>query len=367
MRRGERFELKIDQLTFGGDGIGRHPSGIAVFVPFAAPGDAALVEAVHVKARHARARLLSLVETSAVRETPVCPLYRRCGGCQYQHITYAEECRQKERQVRDAFERLGRLADPPLRPIIPSPEPYAYRNRITVHGGDDGRLGFQGVDGLVDAAACALAMPEVNEALRRLRARHPGPGHYSVRHPDIPPSAFYQTNHLLLETLRETVADAVTSVAPPPACILEGYAGGGFFTFALAKRGCTVTAIEKDERSLRDAKRLAKGKIAPAITFVEGDAALELPKLLGPASVARPAWDAVLVDPPRDGLPRPLAESLADAPGLVYVSCNPPALARDLPLLMTRGLHLEAVTPIDLFPRTAHIECVATLRRTRFS
>jgi 23S rRNA (uracil1939-C5)-methyltransferase len=245
---------------------------------------------------------------------------------------------------------MAKLADLPLRPIIPSPQPYHYRNRITVHAESD-RVGFRSVNGreLVDIKACLLARDEVNGALEDLRSRRPADGHYSLRSPALPPSGFFQANHDLGDTLRRLVADALPEKG---ATLLEGYCGGGFFTGPVAARFTEVISVDNDPRTLRDAARLGLGHVA----WREGDAADVLPEEL---RARRNGEVAVLLDPPREGLPTRLTEALCLDPvaHLTYVSCDPVTLARDARVL-AKSYRLASVQPIDLFPRTAQIECV---------
>jgi 23S rRNA (uracil1939-C5)-methyltransferase len=347
--RGEVLEVTIEKIIFGGDGLSRTPEGFVIFVPFTAEGERVRVRITERKKNHARAEVLEVVEASAGRETPPCPYYGRCGGCQYQHLTYAEECRLKEAQVREAFARAGVEAE--VRPLVASPQPYRYRNRITVHA-EGGKIGFRSVNGreLVDIRTCLLARDEVNGALGKLRADAPPEGHYSLRDATVPPSGFFQANHDLREPLRELIA---ASLPPKGGTLLEGYCGGGFFTEMVAGRFERVVAVDNDPRTLRDAQRLGLKNVE----WFEGDAAQALAEELR----ARSGRDvSVLVDPPREGLPVRLTEALCLDPAahLTYVSCDPATLARDARML-SRPYRLVRVEPIDLFPRTAQIECVS--------
>jgi 23S rRNA (uracil1939-C5)-methyltransferase len=347
--RGEVLEVTIEKVIFGGDGLSRTPEGFVIFVPFTAEGERVRVRITERKANHARAEVLLVVEASAVRETPPCPYYGRCGGCQYQHLTYAEECRLKEAQVREAFARAG--VEATVQPLMASPRPYRYRNRITVHA-EGGKIGFRSVNGreLVDIRACLLARDEVNGALGKLREGAPPDGHYSLRDATVPPSGFFQANHDLREPLRELIA---ASLPRTGGTLLEGYCGGGFFTEMVAGRFERVVAVDNDPRTLRDAQRLGLKNVE----WFEGDAAQALAEELR----ARSGRDvSVLVDPPREGLPVRLTEALCLDPAahLTYVSCDPATLARDARML-SRPYRLVRVEPIDLFPRTAQIECVS--------
>jgi 23S rRNA (uracil1939-C5)-methyltransferase len=355
--RGETIEVTIEKVIFGGDGLARIGQRFVVFVPFAAEGDRARVRIVERKAHHARAEIVQVLQPGPARENPPCPYYAQCGGCQYQHLTYTEECRLKESQVREAFARVGKLPDAPIRPIIAGENPYGYRNRITVHA-ESGRIGFRGVNGhdLIDVRECLLARPEVNAQLARLRGSRPADGHYSLRDRTVPPSGFFQANHDLRETLRGLIAQALPERGT---MLLEGYCGGGFFTEIVAGRFERVVAVDNDPRTLRDAHRLGLANVE----WRDGDAAFVLPEELRALTEAAGRETSVLVDPPREGLPVRLAEALCLDPvaHLAYVSCDPATLARDARML-AKTYRLVSVQPIDLFPRTAQIECVSVWR-----
>ena len=352
---GDLLDVTIEKVIFGGDGLARTPSNFVIFVPFAAFGEQVRVRIVDRKAHHARAEIVQILAASMERTAPPCPYYGHCGGCQYQHLVYHEELRLKEQQVYEAFTRVGKIVEPVVRPITPSPEDYGYRNRITVHA-EQGRIGFRGVDGrdLVDIRECLIARPAVNAELARLRARQPAAGHYSLRDTAVPESGFFQANHPLRDRLRGLVADSLPARAE---VLLEGYCGGGFFTSEVAARFGEVIAIDNDPRTLIDARRLN----LPNVQWRQGDAAAALPDELR-AHAGKEA--AVLVDPPREGLPVRLVEALTLDPvaHLTYVSCDPATLARDARTLSSR-YELVRVEPIDCFPRTAQIESVSTWRQ----
>jgi 23S rRNA (uracil1939-C5)-methyltransferase len=358
LSRGDIIEVTIEKVIFGGDGLARTPQGFVIFVPFAAEGDQLRVKIIDRKAHHARGEIVEIVQPGRDRETAPCSYYARCGGCQYQHLSYAEECRLKENQVREAFARVGKLPDAPVLPIIPSPNPYGYRNRITVHA-EAGRIGFRGVNGrdLIDIRECLLARPAVNAELERLRTSSQAEGHYSLRDSTVPPSGFFQANHDLREALRGLVASALPAQGKT---LLEGYCGGGFFTEVVAGRFERVLGVDNDPRTLRDAHRLALTNVE----WRDADAAYVLPEELRALTEATGKETSVLVDPPREGLPLRLAEALCldKVATLVYVSCDPATLARDAKML-AKTYRLVSVQPIDLFPRTAQIECVSVWRR----
>ncbi|NJK91175.1 MAG: class I SAM-dependent RNA methyltransferase [Blastochloris sp.] len=279
-----------------------------------------------------------------------------CGGCQYQHLNYPEQLRLKTKQLRDTLQRLGSLTDPDIRPIIASPLPLNYRNRISVHQ-EGPTIGFKAINGrdLVDVRECLLATPEVNRKLAHLRA-HPGQReHYSLRASHIPELGFFQANDGLLEQLRQLIN---THLAPEIRSVIECYAGAGFFAQAYAERMAQVILIEQDSRSLD----LARRSFGPTVICLEGSCEEHLPTLLSPPSSEHPT--ACIVDPPREGLsdgyPTPTPAKRPSLHQLLLPLCNPATLARDLKALAPawRPLYFQ---PIDLFPQTAHIECLVSL------
>jgi len=358
LTRGDIIDVTIEKVIFGGDGLARTPHGFVIFVPFSAEGDQLKVRITDRKSHHARGEIVEITQPGPARDNPPCPYYAKCGGCQYQHLTYAEECRLKENQVREAFARVGKLPDAPVLPIIPSPNPYGYRNRITVHA-EEGKIGFRGVNGreLIDIRECLLARPAVNVELEKLRTSRQAEGHYSLRDSTVPRSGFFQANQDLHEALRELIGAALPEKG---GMLLEGYCGGGFFTEIVAGRFQQVIAVDNDPRTLRDAHRLGLTNVE----WRDADVAFVLPEELRALTEATGKETSVLVDPPREGLPLRLAEALCldQVAHLVYVSCDPATLARDARML-SKSYQLVSVQPIDLFPRTAQIECVSVWRR----
>jgi tRNA/tmRNA/rRNA uracil-C5-methylase (TrmA/RlmC/RlmD family) len=204
-------DLKVEDIAFGGKGVGRE-SGKAVFVPYTIEGETVSAEIVREKKQFAEAELVDVKESSPHRVTPECPYFGRCGGCAYQHIDYEHQLAIKWHQVREVLQRIGKLKDVPMRPIIPSPQQYAYRNRITVHA-QDGVIGFFRRDShsLIDIERCPISRDEVNRALADLRAQHHvRDGHYTLR-ASSGPRVFSQTNDAVATALR----DLIDNLVPP--------------------------------------------------------------------------------------------------------------------------------------------------------
>ncbi len=347
------IQLQIQDVAFGGKGVARH-DGKVVFVPFVIPGETVTATIVREKKKFAEAELHAVVEPSPDRVEPECPYFTRCGGCSYQHIAYDRQLALKSAQVEQTLRRVGRLTEVPMRPIVGSPKPYGYRNRIRVHVAD-GIVGFFASDAhaLIDIEQCPIAAPVVNEALRRLRRSAVRDGDYSLRAPGGGPF-FEQTNP---EVTGKLVALVQESVRRGQQLLVDAYCGGGLFARDLAPLFEKVIGIEENVEAVNAARHHARENES----YIAGDVVDCLAEILSTHDAAR---TTLLLDPPATGLaPRVLDLVTAGAPAeILYVSCNPATLARDLASL-SRDYTLAAVTPIDMFPQTAEIEVVAHLAR----
>jgi 23S rRNA (uracil1939-C5)-methyltransferase len=327
-------------------------NGKAVFVPYTIEGETVSAEIVREKKQFAEAELVEVKESSSHRVPPECPYFGRCGGCAYQHIDYEHQLAIKWRQVRDALQRIGKLKDVPMRPIVPSPKQYAYRNRITVHA-QNGVIGFFRRDShsLLDIERCPISRDEVNRELAELRAQtHVRDGHYTLRASDSA-RVFSQTNDAVADALRDLMVDLVL---PNQAVLIDAYCGAGFFAKALLDKFERVIGIDWDKFAIAAARRNASEKER----YIASDVEVELAN----ASRSRPSL-TLIVDPPATGLSANAQKAIVELapPTLIYVSCNPPTLARDLRALQHKFI-IESVTPLDMFPQTAEIEVVAHLR-----
>src|SRR5438046_4014638 len=205
------LDLEIQDIAFGGKGVARE-QGKAVFVPFTIEDELVTAEIVREKKQFAEADLVQVKQASPDRVQPECPYFGRCGGCAYQHISYEHQLAIKWRQVREALERIGKLRNVPMRPIIPSPEQYGYRNRITVHA-QEGVIGFFRRDShqLIDIEHCPISTEEVKRALTELRAQpYVRDGHYTLRASDSA-RVFSQTNDEVADALAGLVVQHVPS------------------------------------------------------------------------------------------------------------------------------------------------------------
>ncbi len=382
------FTAEIERLAAGGEGVAHAPDGRVVFVAASAPGDRVRVRVVEEHPKWLRGEIETLEAPGPGRVEPRCPLVPRCGGCAWQHLAYATQLEAKAEILRDALTRIGGLTLAGEIEVVPSP-PFGYRGRARI-GVARGVVGFRRLrsHSLEPAAACPVLVPELERALAALSAQPPardgeielcagddgrvrawGPG--GLLHGEaqlaidagaariaVSPGVFFQGN----ARVRGALLAAVLEAAGGGARALELCAGAGFFTLGLAERFGEVLAVESSPPAVRDLRRNldASGtknvrvECAPLERFLAGS---------GPADFAA---DAVVVDPPRIGLGAALAGQLAAATGaarLVYVSCAPATLARDLAVLDAAGLRLLSVRGFDLFPQTPHVEAIALLAR----
>jgi len=393
---GAEICLDISDTAYGGRGVGRLPDGMAVFVAGALAGEQVCARLTAVHKRHAEAELLNVTIPSEHRQKPDCPLAGRCGGCAYQHAGYAEEVRLKNRQFASLLGRIGGLADVCTLPPVAAPGSLRYRNKIVLHAGASGELGYFGNDNrtVVDVEQCPLAVEPINERLRALRAdtafmqglqrgesvtlrwtAHDGAVHWKdgetsggplteatpVGALQVPRGGFSQVNPDVAALLTRQVSELILKEAPE--YLIDLYSGVGVFALAAAQAGVPhVLSVEVNGPAIRSGRANARRLKIAGVTFAEGDAA-EIFK--GAISHVVPGNTMVIADPPRDGLsPALCRELVANGPAtVVYVSCAPDTLARDLKLLTAGGYRLEHCQAIDMFPRTAHFETLTLLRR----
>jgi 23S rRNA (uracil1939-C5)-methyltransferase len=344
--------FQIHDIAFGGKGVARR-EGKVIFIPFVAPQETVTARIVKEKKNFVEGRLLKVVHASPDRVNPPCKYFTVCGGCVYQHLRYEEQLAVKASQVEQTLKRVGKIANPPMRPIIGSPNPYGYRNRIRVHreGGVTGFFGFEEHE-VVDIEQCLLAQPEVNRSLQKLRASKAPEGSYSLRASGGAGPFFEQVNEAVTRALTELLDHTLRS---GQALLVDAYSGGGRFGRALKSHAEKVLGVEASEAAIT----YARDHASATEQYIHGDVADHLGDVLSQADAAR---TSVILDPPPDGLNARVIDILLGlTPSeIAYVSCNPATLARDLSRL-TRTYKLRSVTPLDMFPQTAEIEAMAHL------
>jgi len=351
-RPGQEVTLPINDLAFGGKGVGRL-DGLACFVPGVIDGEQVRVRIHKVKSRLMEAGLLEVIEPSPHRIEAPCPVFLKCGGCSYQHISYEHQVSVKENQLREALRRLGGLSEPPVIPMIPSPEPYGYRNRITVHV-KDSEAGFfaEGSNRVVPVKECLIASDEVKLGFQDLLKTRPRDGNYLIGEKKRY-GGFRQVNNAVAEILKKTVREAVQPAEVPGVLLIDAYCGAGFFGHEFHTLFIKVIGIERSIASIAMASR--QGAVN------EEYHAGNVEDLLPSALAAAPSEGIVLLlDPPAEGLAEIVTDAILERPParIVYVSCNPATLARDAKRLAD-CYRLIKVTPLDMFPQTAEIESVS--------
>lgn len=346
------LETRIERAAFGGKGIGRLADGKVCFVSWVIPGERVAIRLRKERAGHAEAELAGVLEASTDRVEPPCPVFGRCGGCRYQHVAYARQLVLKRDLVADALARLGGLRDARVEDMVPSPQEYGYRNRITVHV-RRGEIGFYAAQSrqVVPISRCPIATDRVNDELRALIQSRPADGEYPLREPaDF--RGFRQVNAGAAEALLQTVEEMAE---PGGGLLVDVFCGAGFFAKRLKPKFRLAIGIEWSADAIRSARQNASGEEI----YLLGD----VKRHLAPALAAGRADETtVLLDPPQEGLEGEVLEGLlCHRPArLIYVSCNPSTLARDLKKLGA-AYGLRRVRPIDMFPQTAEIETVSLL------
>jgi 23S rRNA (uracil1939-C5)-methyltransferase len=348
---GDILSIQIQDIAYGGKGVGR-ADGLAIFVPFVITGEQVTVRLLRRKKSFAEAELISVDVPSPDRVEPRCPYFGACGGCAYQHIGYQRQLAIKAGQVAQTIQRVGRIADVPIRPAIGVPPEYGYRNRIRVHA-EGAQIGFYRHDSrdLVDIEQCPIAAPAVNARLADLRRGLVRDGDYMLKG-DVRGDFFVQTNDEAADAL---LAHVRSLIDPASTTLVDAYCGAGFFAHGLASQFTRVIGIEENERAVDYARRVA----GEHESYIVGDVASFLGEVL---AGCRAAETTLILDPPAAGAgPRVLDFILGAMPAhIIYVSCDPATLARDLAGIC-RTYRLCGVTPLDMFPQTAGIEAVAHL------
>jgi 23S rRNA (uracil1939-C5)-methyltransferase len=419
----QTLDIPIEKLVYGGEGLARTPEGV-VLVPGVIPGERVSVRLEERKKGVRRGQLLEVATASPDRVAAGCPYYGRCGGCQYQHISYARQLALKQEILRECLERIGRIRlEGPV--AVSASEPFSYRNRARFQvekQGSEFRMGYREMlsHRLCAVECCPISSPAINDVVAnlcgvvgadcfpdgaaelelfasdkdssllatvyatsapssdfgdRLRSAIPalesvcwrveaqrqetiwgsggltyrvGEFHFRVGH-----GVFFQTNRFLHAAMIQAVLQDLEGNRA-----LDLYAGVGFFALPLARRFERVAAVEADDAAARD--------LAANVGVVGGRArAFHKPaeKFL---PVTSHNWEVVVVDPPRSGLAPAVVEQLRRVrpQRLVYVSCDPTTLARDLARLTPDPYRIRSVELVDQFPQTFHIESVVHLEQS---
>jgi tRNA/tmRNA/rRNA uracil-C5-methylase (TrmA/RlmC/RlmD family) len=340
--------LRINEIAFGGSGVGK-ADGKVVFVPFTIDEELVQVQIVEAHKSYNQASVQTILEPSRYRQSPPCPYYQVCGGCDYQHIQYSHQLELKRCQVEQALRRIAKLTKVVVPPVIPSPKIYGFRNRITVHS-DGQAIGFfrKRSRQIVDVTRCALASEGVNARLTEVRNKGMAADRHATIRENDAITTFTQTN----DEVAQKIAAYVRRRVKGP-MIVDAYCGSGFFAHQLAPEIETVIGIERN----RTAYNLAVRSAFANEKYLCADVAEILPQVLKEYRVS-----TLLLDPPTEGLAKETCAAIDEQPPgrVIYVSCNPATFARDIGRLQP-SFNLVDIQPFDMFPQTAEIELAALL------
>ncbi|MGH9869952.1 MAG: 23S rRNA (uracil(1939)-C(5))-methyltransferase RlmD [Candidatus Polarisedimenticolia bacterium] len=455
LRSGQLCDVRIDDLAFGGKGVGRL-SGFVILVEGGVPGDLVRVRCEKARGSYAEARVVEVLEPSPSRVPARCEHFGLCGGCRWQNLPYELQLDYKRRQVVEALRRIGDFPDPAVEPAVPSPDPWYYRNKMEFSFGTDaagdlvlglhpassytdvfdlkhchlqselsneivarvreacraegmppydvrqhtgflryltireGKISGQVMVNLVTgeggqdeeryaaalrgmAASLVAAQPRITSFLRSVNARRATvafgdreevlTGASSIRETilertfEITANSFFQTNSRQAERLYGSVLEMAALSREDR--VLDLYSGTGAISILAAARAGEVRGVESLAESVRNAERNAALNGVRNVYFICGD----VRKTLQVLSSDRTPPTVIIANPPRAGLNAHVIKGMMRLKPrrLVYVSCNPTTLARDLKEIATFGYSLRTVRPVDMFPHTYHIECVARL------
>ena len=386
-------ELDLTGAAHGGETVGR-AGELVTFATLGLPGERVRAEVLERKPRFQRARVTEVLRPSDARVTPPCPIFGTCGGCHWQHASYPEQLRIKSSVLREQLQRVARVSDPPLLDAIPSPLQWHYRNRVQVVPVPGTRLiGFRRAHShdVVPVERCYISDDRINEVIAAAPWASVGdrewarveeidirvaPGQEALvailgrglsfptrrlRYVlggstfDVPADAFFQAN---LGTAERLVESAVEWLGPGPEDhVVDAYGGVGTFALALARRARSVTLIELPGSAISAAGANARANGVENVRAISGSVESGLRELR--------RVDLLLVDPPRRGCGPEVTREIArlSPRRVVYVSCEPSTLARDVRALLDGGYRLTATRVVDMFPQTYHLESISLLER----
>ncbi len=449
VQKNDYIEVVFEDLTHDGAGVAK-VDGYPLFVKNALPGEKAKIKVIKVNKGYGFGRLEEILEESPYRVDTPCPIYKECGGCQLQHLSYEGQLLAKEKQVRDVLTRIGKLENVKVHPVLGMSEPWRYRNKAQVPVGErEGGLiaGFyqQRSHEIIDMEACMIQQEkndEVVQAVKRIctkygvtaynEQRHKGSlRHIMARHgqvtkevmvvlvtrtPDLPNKerivkeiveavegvksiiqnvnskktnvilgdetrvlwgeeviydlignvkfaissrSFYQVNPAQTKVLYDQALSYAELTGEET--VIDAYCGIGTISLFLAQKAKKVYGVEIVPEAIADANRNAELNEIDNVEFAVGEAEVVIPNWYKEGIVA----DVLVVDPPRKGCDDALLQTIIEMKPkkVVYVSCNPATLARDLRILEDGGYRTVEVQPVDMFPHTTHVECVVLMSR----
>ncbi|HKO97879.1 MAG TPA: class I SAM-dependent RNA methyltransferase [Pyrinomonadaceae bacterium] len=388
----ETLEVEIERILPGGVGLA-HAEGLTLFVSLAAPGDRVRVKVDRVQGKVAFASIVEILTPSPVRVEPPCPYFGLCGGCDFQQLSYDVQLATKVEIIKDCLHRIGKIDGPIDVPILASPREWQYRTRAMWQvDADKRKVGYfvRGSREVCDVEYCAVLVSPLQNTLEKVRTEilsengtTPTPRDIAVVLGDdgisiYPPiagfetrevhrvvedeiyeysaEAFFQVNHGMLEAL---IAEAIGDISGKIA--IDLYSGVGLFTLPLTRRFEEVVAVEANPEAMRFARRSLESANLDRIELAN----LDVGEWLQHYRSFEPI-DILLLDPPRTGVENKVIAGIVGLrpQRIVYVSCDPATLARDLKKLIAEGYSFDKIAAFDMFPQTHHVEMVVHLSDT---
>ncbi|MDQ0185273.1 23S rRNA (uracil(1939)-C(5))-methyltransferase RlmD [Cytobacillus sp. FSL R5-0569] len=447
VKKNDYIDVTFEDLTHEGAGVAK-VDGYPLFVPNALPGEKAQIKVLKTSKGYGFGKLIETYEESPYRVTAPCPIYKECGGCQLQHLSYEGQLLAKQKQVRDVLTRIGKLENVTVHPTLGMSDPWRYRNKSQVpigehEGGLIGGFYQQRSHQIIDMKSCLIQQEKNDEVIQKVKdicnkngvraydeQRHKGDlRHIMARYglvtgdvmivlvtkaKDLPnrkkiiaditeniagvksivqnvnpkktnvimgdetrvlwgqeviydyigdvrfaisARSFYQVNPEQTKVLYDKALEYAALTGKEE--VIDAYCGIGTISLFLAQKAKSVFGVEIVPEAIEDAKRNAELNNITNANFA-----------VGKAEEVIPAWyekghkaDVLVVDPPRKGCDEALLQTIIDMKPkkVVYVSCNPGTLARDLRVLEDGGYRTVEVQPVDMFPQTTHVEVVSQM------
>jgi len=447
VQKNETIEVVFEDLTHDGSGVAK-VDGYPLFVPNGLPGEKAKIKVIKVNKDYGFGRLMEITEPSPYRVEAPCPIYKECGGCQLQHMSYEGQLVAKEKQVKDALQRIGKLSDVKVHPVLGMTNPWRYRNKAQVpigehEGGLIGGFYQQRTHQIIDMKECLIQQEKNDEVVKKVKEicnrygvraydeqKHKGDlrhimARYGFKSGEVMVVFVTRTNELpnkkgiideIVETIpgvksivqnvntkktnvifgddtkvlwgEEVIYDSIgdiqfaisarsfyqvnpeqTKVLYEKALqyadlngeetVIDAYCGIGTISLFLAQKARKVYGVEIVPEAIEDARKNAELNGISNVEFAVGEAEAVIPSWYENGVEA----DVLVVDPPRKGCDEKLLQTIISMKPkkVIYVSCNPATLARDLRILEDGGYKTIEVQPVDMFPQTMHVECVAQI------
>ena len=391
INRGDKLELTLSAWGRLGEALA-YWNDREVFVSGGIPGEEVVAEIVAIRRKYIAAKVVQVTKASPARIDAPCQYYGACSGCQWQHVSYEAQLSAKQDRVIDSLFRVGGFINPNVLPVLPSPDQLGYRNHARFTIKEHGSLGFvnRETHRFVKIDTCMLMHPGINKLLGDLQGHCSETTQLSIRagedtgdylvqptlkSTDIPivtgqkhyrdsiqgvefrvaSPSFFQVNNKQASNMALVVKDALNLKGTE--VLLDAYAGVGTFAILLAPYASKVIAIEESSAAVADAKVNAEN--THNVEFILG----KTEEVLGDLDSVP---DAVVLDPPRAGCQSAAIDSLLRLypENVVYVSCDPDTLARDLKMLCSGAYSIDSIQPIDMFPQTHHVENIVILKKT---